>query len=176
MKLTKKQLHKIVGLVLSERLNRKNCFQFSHSLAWISPVGEVSYIKPSYQTHADWAANSFIAARFFKSKPELGWTEGMGGKLSQRMLLDAGWVRVTNGQYFQTFKKLDELPESVISAMLDIMGTCAKIQELNPEMMRLVIDFGQLDLRGKEFDSVFDFLDIYGSEADAEKMYGFDED
>lgn len=176
MIVTANQLRRIVRATLNERLNRKNCFEYSHSLAWISPVGEVSYIKPSYQTHADWAANSFIAARFFKSKPELGWTKGMHGKLSQRMLLDAGWVRVTNGQYFQTFKRLDELPESVISAMIDIMGTCAKIQELDPEMMRVLIDLGRRDLGSEEFESVFDFLDIYGTEADAEKMYGFDED
>jgi len=172
MKITEGRLRRIIR----EALSRKGCHEYSHSLAWIDPDGGTHVVKPNYSTHAHWADRSFIADRALRA--EFGEDEAvlMHALEKQRELLRLGWVRVVNGTHFMIENEIDELTDEAISAIIKLMGDCAKLQENEIEDTEVYFDSKVTTIANRSFNSIADFVDEWGSPSDIEELYSSFED
>jgi hypothetical protein len=172
VKITEGRLRRIIR----EALSRKGCHEYSHSLAWIDPDGGTHAVKPNYFTHAHWADQSFIADRALRA--EFGEEEAllMHATEKQRELLRLGWVRVVNGTHFMIENEIDELTDEAVSAIIKLMGDCAKLQENEIEDTEVYFDSKVTTLSNRSFNSIADFVDEWGSPSDIEELYSSFED
>ncbi len=172
MRITERQLRKIIR----EALSRKDCNEYSHSLAWIDPGGEIHAVKPDYFTHAHWADNSWIADSALRAA--LGEEKAllMSATEKQRELLNLGWIRVVNGTHFMIENEISELTDEAISAIIKLMGDCAKLQGGDIEGAEVYFDSKATTLSNRSFNSIADFVDEWGSPSDIEELYSSFED
>jgi hypothetical protein len=165
---TESRLREIIREALS--LNRTNCSPYTHSLAWIEPSGKVHILKPK-ETHNEWMTMRSFYDRWSKGDRNISWSD---------YALENGWVRVTNGTMFEIFGSIDVASDGTIQGIIEILLGCASALKSDPENTRVYFEQrkklpdGTISFLGRDYvdTTIADFVQRYGTEADAEKLYG----
>jgi len=167
MKITERKLRHVIREALS--LNRTNCSPYTHSLAWIEPSGKVHILKPK-ETHNEWMTMRSFYDRWSKGDRSIGWDD---------YALENGWVRVTNGTMFEIFGSVDAISDGAIQGIIEVLLGCASALKSDPENTRVYFDQraklpdGTISYKRRPAaaTTIADFVQRYGTEADAERLY-----
>ena len=167
MIVTANQLRHIVRATLNEvskELDRTTCSPYTHSLAWIERNGKINILAP-YQTHLQWAEQ--------RSEDE-GWgSYGSLGLYADEVAMQKGYVRVSNGLNFSFIVPLLNQPDYVIYSILEIVLSCAKELKYDPEEQIMFLEqyTGRKSIPKVEIINVADFIEKYGTDEYAERLY-----
>ena len=167
MIVTANQLRRIVRTALNEaskELDHATCSPYTHSLAWIERNGKINILAPR-QTHLQWAEE--------RSKDEGWYDTGFSGLYADEVAMRKGYIRVSNGLDFSFIAPLLNQPDYVIYSILEIVLGCAKELKYDPEEQTMFLEqyTGRNSTPKVEIMSVADFVEKYGTDEHAERLY-----
>lgn len=178
MKITERKLRQVIREAISRlsldrsvlSLDSENCSKYSHSLAWISPEGEI-YMLDGDESHNDFAAE-IVEEKLKDPRNEEVWRPD-GESPSDVLVRAGGWARVTNGAVFEMNTLPEYQKDEVLRAVFKIMIGCVNQQRFpslyNPERETIILSV--YPYRRVPQMTVAEFFSKYATDEEQEELY-----